>query len=381
MLKLQSLHVRGISRRYHATGWGTPAGRATTAHIVHKDHELSARRPTAHDAHDEAHLLAEVAAASNLAEGPEGVRRVLRTVFQGGAVPVRDVSQRVGLPVPVVSAIRRELEKRGLLARGRGIELTGLGLKTVEDELGISCRRRFPRADYPTLSPDMDDLLRRMSRICEGRPEVDRTLDQSHATPETALRRAVYLYENDAVEGRDIVILGDDDLTSLAIVLLSELLDLRTGRLVVLEVDQRLVSYISESAERLGRDIQAIEHDLRQPLLSDLAGRSDVFFTDPPYTLMGLDLFVSRGIEALRPDVGKQGYVSFGRRTPDDAASAIGALADMGLAPVEIVPDFNHYEGSQLLGGVSQMIRTVATASRSPRVRGPYAGPLYTGDR
>ena len=360
---------------------GTAPASWALAEIVGKDRELSARRAKARNIQANGGLLAEVAAAANLAEGPEGVRRVLRTVFQGGAVPVRDVSQRVGLPVPVVSAVRRELEKRGLLARGRGIELTDLGLKTVKEELGMSCRRRFPRPDYPTLPSEMDDVLRRMSQVCDGRPSVDRTLDQSHATPETALRRALYLYENDALEGRDIVILGDDDLTSLAVGFLSEFLDLRTGRLVILEVDQRLVSYISETAGHLGLDVEPVEHDLREPLPTDLTGPFDVFFTDPPYTLMGLELFVSRGIEALRPEVGKQGYVSFGRRTPGDSASVIGALADMGLAPVEIVPDFNRYEGSQLLGGVSQMIRTVATSTLSSHVRGPYSGPLYTGDR
>ena len=63
---------------------------------------------------DGTRLLREVANAARLAEGPEGVRRVLRTVIQGGVVPLRDVAHRVGLPVPAVSAVRRELEKRGL---------------------------------------------------------------------------------------------------------------------------------------------------------------------------------------------------------------------------------------------------------------------------
>ncbi len=63
---------------------------------------------------DGTRLLREVANAARLAEGPEGVWRVLRTVIQGGVVPLRDVSHRVGLPVPAVSAVRRELEKRGL---------------------------------------------------------------------------------------------------------------------------------------------------------------------------------------------------------------------------------------------------------------------------
>ena len=320
-----------------------------------------------------------MARSANLAEGPEGVRQVLRTVFQGRAVPVREVSKQIGLPLPVVSAVRRELEKLGILSRGKGIELTELGLKMVTDELGISCHRRFPRPDYPHLPSDFDNILRQISKFCSDRPNIDRSLDQSHATSQTALRRAIYLYQNDGLEGRDIVILGDDDLTSLAISLLSKSLLLRTGKLMVLETDKRLVKYISETAKNHCLDVEVISHDLRLPIPTELKGQFDVFFTDPPYTLMGLNLFVSRGIEALRPEIGKQGYISFGRRTPDDAATSIGALTDMGFAPLEIVPDFNLYEGSQMLGGVSQMIRVVSGRPLNPRIQGPYLDHLYTG--
>lgn len=326
-------------------------------------------------------LLQQVAASTHLAEGPEGVRRVLRTIIQGGAVPVREVSHRVGLPVPTVSAIRRELEKRGLSERGRGIQLTPAGVRLVEGELGIPCRRRFPRPDFPLLPLDMEEVLHRMGEICSARPEVDRALDQSHATPQTAVRRALYLYENDALEGRDILVLGDDDLTSVAICIVAAFLGLRTGAIVALEVDPRLVAYLSEVAGRLRPPVEAIEHDLRRPLPASLTGRFDVFFTDPPYTLPGLKLFVSRGVEAPHAEVGKQGYVCFGQRTPGGTAAAVGALAAMGLAPAEIVPDFNRYEGSQVLAGVSQMVRTVATSRLEPLVRGTYGGPLYTADR
>lgn len=48
--------------------------------------------------------------------------------------------------------------------------------------------------------------------------------------------------------------------------------------------------------------------------------------------------------------------------------------------PVEIVPDFNRYDGAQVPGGVSQMIRTVASSRPHSRIQGTYAGPLYTAD-
>jgi len=325
-------------------------------------------------------LLVEVAAAARLAEGPEGVRRILRAVFLGGAVPIRDLARQVGLPVPVVAAVRGELEQRRLLERRGGIALSEAGLEAVEKGLGISCRRRFPQPVYPALAEELEGVLGRLQQLCEARPRVDLALDQSHATPETALRRALYLYEHDALEGRDILILGDDDLTSLALCLLSTFLDIQVRKLVVLDLDLRLVDYLRAAAEQEGWRLAAVRHDLRQNLPGGLAGQFDVFLTDPPYTLKGLDLFVSRGVTGLRPEVGKQGYLCFGRRTPEETAAAVATLTGMGLAPVEILPDFNRYVGAQMLAGVSQMIRTVSTSGLKPGMDGVYSGPLYTAD-
>lgn len=325
-------------------------------------------------------LLDEVATAARLAEGAEGVRHILRTVFLEGPIPIRDLAQRVALPVPVVAAVRAELEKRGVLKRKAGIALTEDGQSLVRQGLGLSSQRRLPRLFHAALPADLEGVLCRMEAICKERPEVDVRLDQSHATPETALKRAFYLYEHDALEGRDLIILGDDDLTSLAVELLSSFLRLQIRNVVVLEIDRRLVDFLAAVGEEEGFALKVMAHDLREEIPSELVAEFDVFLTDPPYTLEGLNLFVSRGITALRQAVGKQGYICFGRRTPAETASAIGALTEMGLAPLEILPDFNQYVGAQVLGGVSQMIRTVATPCLKPRITGAYTGDLYTAD-
>ena len=327
-------------------------------------------------------LLGEVAAGARLAEGPEGVRRILRTVFLEGAIPIRDLAQDVGLPVPVVAAVRGELEKRKIFKRDGGVCLTEDGQAVVTDLLGLSCRRRFPGPLYPNVPADLETVLHRMEAICEGRPRVEVRLDQSHALAETALRRAIYLYGNDALEGRDVLILGDDDLTSVAIGLLAGFLNLRIRRIVVLEFDRRLVAFLKAASGEFGTELDVITHDLRQEIPAELTRQFDVFLTDPPYTPEGLNLFVSRGVAALRPVVGKQVFVCFGPRVPAETAAAVGALIEMGLAPMEILPNFNRYVGAQVLGGVSQMIRLIVTRPNlTPRVMGTYQGALYTADR
>ncbi len=339
------------------------------------------RKRNSPDNRHSGNVLADVAADARLAEGPEGVRRVLRAVYRAGTLPVRDLSREAGLPVPVVAAVRGELERRGWVERRGGVVLSSAGRRAVEKELGLGCRRRFPRPVFPALDDGMRSLHARMEAFGEQRPAVDVRLDQSHATAETALRRAVYLYENDGLEGRDILVLGDDDLTCLAIGLLADHLGISVGCMVVLECDSRLVTYLNATSRETGQALEAVEHDLRSDLPSDITGRFDLFFTDPPYTLAGLSLFVSRGAAGLRPEVGKQGYICFGNRRPEEAAAAVGTITETGLAPVEIVPDFNRYVGAQMLAGVSHMIRTVATARLRPPIQGFYEGALYTADR
>ena len=324
-------------------------------------------------------MLHEVATQARLAEGAEGVRRILRTVFMSEQIPIRNVAQEVGLPIPVVAAVRGELEKRGILTRKGGVSLTGKGLSVVQSELGLSCRKRFARPGVPPIPVVLKDICKCLADISARRPKVDVKLDQSHATPETVLRRAVYLYEHDALEGRNLLVLGDDDLTSVAVGLLAQHLEIVLGQ-VVLECDGRLIDFLSVVSECEGLPITVIARDLREDIPSDLCGKMDVFFTDPPYTLPGLSLFVSRGASALVPEVGKQGFVSFGRRSPDETARAIGSLIEMGFAPVEIIPDFNEYVGAQVLGGVSQMMRLISTGKPQPLVTGTYRGALYTAE-
>ena len=326
-------------------------------------------------------LIESVARDARLAEGSEGVRKILRAVYLEGSLPIRNLSQQVELPVPVVAAVRGELESRGVLTRKGGVSLTEQGRNVVQEGLGISGRVQFPKPVYPSIEGELGDVLNQLRRICDDRPNVDVRLDQSHATPETALRRAAYLYANDALEGRKIVIIGDDDLTSIAIALLARHYPLSVRKIVVLEVDSRLVAYLRETGDREGFELEVREYDLRQRLPNDLNSQFDVFLTDPPYTIHGLRLFASRGAETLIPGVGKQGYICFGSRKPDEGSEVIRSLIEIGFVPVEIVPNFNSYDGAQLLGGVSQMIRTISTGKLSPLITDHYTGSLYTADR
>ena len=80
-------------------------------------------------------VLRNVAQRTNLAEGSEGVRRIVRAIAQGGSTPLHELCRLVSMPVPVVAAVRRELEKLGLVCRRGGVTLSSSGYHLAHDGL------------------------------------------------------------------------------------------------------------------------------------------------------------------------------------------------------------------------------------------------------
>ena len=330
-------------------------------------------------------VLREIARATQLREGAEGVRRVLRIVHRAGRIDLETLARRAHLPVPVVAAVRRELERRQLLRRENGLVLAPRGREFLT-EIGIHSRHHFtcPCCQGRKIIPSarLDVIRQTLSSYARCRPDADVRLDQSHGTPDTALRRALLIYESDAMEGREILVLGDDDLVSLALGLLGRTLigdgTAPVHRVTVIDIDVRLLEFISESSAREGLDIECLQHDLRHPLPGSYTETFDTFTTDPPYTAAGFELFVSRAIQALKPTVGGQGFISYAHKSDEEMLAINGLLAAMGLCAREILPAFNAYEGAQILAGSSQMIRVHTGASTRPTWTEERAQPIYT---
>ncbi len=139
-----------------------------------------------------------------------------------------------------------------------------------------------------------EDIVKEFLKIHERRPSAMQEFDQGYVAPEITLARIAFMDSYGDLRGRKVLILGDDDLVSLAIGL--------TGfakEIAVIEIDKRLTDYISEISRKYGFDIEIYTRDLREPLPDDLVGRFDTFQTDPPETIKALRLFIGRGIAAL----------------------------------------------------------------------------------
>jgi N4-bis(aminopropyl)spermidine synthase len=328
-------------------------------------------------------VVTDVAVAVGLAEGEAGVRDILGAVLGAEPAAVREISRLAELPVPIVAATCNELRKRGVVDNTRPVSLTADGRAAVsagQPELHVACPACAGRG---VVRPaELAPLAQELELAAAGAPGAKPELDQSHCTVVTKINRVLRLHAAHAVAGQRILLLGDDDLVSLAIAGFAAW----SGhpetirRLAVVDTDPDVLAWIGKEATRTGVRVDLVEHDLRQPLPATLAGGFDVVMTDPPYTVAGAELFLSRAVAALVPQPGRHVFFSFGARRPDQTAAVQLAIAQMGLAVRSLMPNFNEYLGAGVLGGTSHLYHLRSTAAAAPLIAGEYDGSLYTAD-
>ena len=323
--------------------------------------------------------LNKVSFDSQLQEGYQGVRLIMREILRGKNVPIHDISKLTAIPVPAVSAARRELEKRKLLVRSGGATLTDAGLDVLS-LIGI-CDQEVPRFKAPYEVPDvMLDQIAKFDELGEGRPDPDYSLDQSHAISSTCFRRAMYFHENDAIEGRDIAILGDDDLTSLAIMIYSQEYGLNIKSLNIFDIDQRILSFIESISKKFDVEINLYEIDLIQELQDSHKGRYDVIISDPPYTVHGLTRFAAIGAQMAKEYVGAIAFLSYPNLGPVGNSVFFRNISEIGFSPKELIPGFNEYIGAQMHAGISNIGRFFISGENID-VAEMCSGGIYTRPR
>lgn len=138
-------------------------------------------------------------------------------------------------------------------------------------------------------------LLKDFKRLTKGRPKAVVQYDQGYVTPETTVLRVAMLAQRGDIQSKEILILGDDDLVSIAAGISGF-----PSRVVVVEIDERIVSFIRSIAEKNDFPIEVINLDIRKPLPAGVLKSFDTFLTDPPETLQALELFISRGVAGLK---------------------------------------------------------------------------------
>ena len=186
--------------------------------------------------------------------------------------------------------------------------------------------------------------------MAESAPPPLVELDQCQCTPKTKLRRVLAMHEADAMAGRRILLLGDDDLISVALLQFVRTFGMHLEELVVVDIDERLLAFIRDKLDGAPFPFRCVQHDIRERI----AGRFDTVVTDPPYTAAGAGLFLTRAREVLA-GTGADVFFSFGSRRPGAQATVQRAISELGLEIRSLTRDFNDYLGAGVLGGTSHL--------------------------
>jgi len=272
---------------------------------------------------DARYILAE------LLDGPRSYWALLRSSRRHPAEVIADLRQLLRSGLVEYAGHEFSLTPEGTALAAR------YGLRAHRDVKCPSCRGRGV-----ILPGEFRSILERFRELTRQRPEAIALYDQGAVTPEVSVLRVAFMYQQGDLEGRDLLLLGDDDLTCIAAALSG-----LPRRIHVAEADERLVSFIADVAQAEGWDdyLTVQTYDVRWGLPEELRGRFDVFFTDPVETLNGILLFLSRGTEALRE--GGTGY--FGLTHLEASASKWReiqrGLLEMGYAITAILPQFQEY--------------------------------------
>jgi len=293
--------------------------------------------------------LVEIAESVRLREGAEGIAKALWALAGGSARSTHEWSRILSIPVPVLAALRRELEKRDILQPGSGLHLTEAGKRFLDSLFGL---KESPDALCPTcrgkgriLPPQALPLLDEFAAICASRPTVDVTKDQSHATPETGIRKALLLLEKGLL-GKSILFLGDDDFISVACLLarkrfLSD--SAGGGKLTVLDIDRRYLDRITEISQG---EIVVREYDVRNEFSFPEPEPFLVALTDPPYTVNAITTFAYRCRQAMQ--AGGTLFLSMPLPDTETLGEIERNLIGMGWSLREIYPQWNEYIGASI---------------------------------
>jgi predicted methyltransferase len=244
--------------------------------------------------------------------------------------------------LPEFHAALEALLAQGQIVTGpQGISLTPDGRRAIavlskEPPLALACTHCQSKG-YAVAAED--DRLRRLDQLLGGRPAPNLDFDQGAITSADSLLRAGFVEERGDLCGARILFVGDFDLTSVALALTG-----RPARVVVLEIDPRVIGFINEVARRESLRLEARLFDVRDPLPESLCKQFDVFLCDPEETLAGIRLYLSRGCSALAGE-GAAAYVGLttleaSRRKWRDIQ---GILYEMGFAITDIRRKFSSY--------------------------------------
>jgi len=282
------------------------------------------------------------------------------------------------------------------------IRITEEGTKHLVEEIGdkapfdFQCVSCAGKGYHVPSGSTAHQFLQSYNKVLEKRPLPEEEYDQTSITAEDAIIRVGFFHERGDLVDKELLMIGDFDCLSI-VAAMSGL----PKRVLVLDVDDRLINYINDVAKELNLpNLKAQKFDVRLPLPQDCQQAFDVFSCDPVETLEGIKLYLSRGTSGLK---GKGSSAYIGLTTLEASRKKWfdiqKVLFDMNFVVTDLRRNFNGYPDTGLeekhiiydkLGSVpdvvwywAALLRCEAVDQPKPAITGEYddSGPdIYVDD-
>lgn len=285
--------------------------------------------------------------------------------------------QQVDELIRTTTASRRNVQQL-LVALGDDVQRSGDRVR-IEPAVALAYRERAGLSSttgadtHEQLPTEHPELLATLAERVRDAPHGLSALDHVQATPDTVLRRALWLGAQYDLRRCRLLLLGDHDLTCLAITALYP-----EAEVTVVDVDERTLAYLDQ---HVGDSVRTRHADLRVGLPPELTGWADLVFSDPPFTPEGMGLFAFRGLQALADPRNGRLLLAYGFSAthPTLGWQVQRALSRLGLTFESIVANFHRYLGAQAIGSAADLYVCQPTGS-APR-REPRKLAIYTQGR
>lgn len=224
--------------------------------------------------------------------------------------------------------------------------------------------------------PTEEELFERIDKAyfelqeLRGIPNSD--YDQYYVSKTSSIER-ILLEHPDDYNGKRIIFLGDMDLSSLPLGILSKPKDL-----AVLDVDKRIPEIVFNMKVRQKiRTIRYVNHDIRVRMIIILKNQFDYIFVEPPMTEEGLEVGLTRAVQCANKESPSRIFLSFDIESEkEDILEEL--VNKMNLEIEEKKTDFNNYEYKTPLNKtVSDLYIIKVKPNSKETIANHYFGPMY----
>jgi len=252
-----------------------------------------------------------------------------------------ELLEKINSPLREFVIALKRLDKEGLIGSDEsGFYVTEKGKAKInprslefEGKICPSCfgKRIIPEAKFK-------EVLEEFKRILRKRPSPNLDFFQGYMLEQDVVARAALMQFYGDLDGKEIVLIGDDDLLSVALSLTG-----LPSHVTVLDIDKRLGNFLQTVNKDYGFSIEFVEYNVAEPLPKELRGRFDVFSSEPLETFSGLKAFIIRGVACLKENgVGYFGLTHY-ETSLKKWLAVQKLLAKMNCVTTDIIQGFSIY--------------------------------------